>query len=39
MKVQKGCSKTVDIVSYALEVSVNGVTYRHILNFVKWLNS
>ena len=26
MKEQKRCSKTIDIVSYALEVSVNGVT-------------
>ena len=40
-------SKTIDIVSYALEVSVNGVTcvcnpfqvIRHILKFVNWLNS
>ena len=26
MKAHKRCSKTIDIVSYALEVSVNGVT-------------
>ena len=48
MKEQKRCSKTIDIVSYALEVSVNGVTcvfvvhfqfIRHILKFVNWLNS
>ena len=42
MKEQKMCSKTVDIVSYALEVSVNGLicvcssfqVIRHILKFV-----
>ena len=47
MKEQKRCSKTTYIVSYALEVSVNGVTcvcspfpvIRHILKFVNWLNS
>ena len=27
MKEPKKSSKTIDIVSYALEVSVNGVTY------------
>ena len=27
MKEQKGSSKTMDIVSYALKVSVNGVVY------------
>ena len=37
--------KTVDIVDYALEVSVNGGTcvsvihFRHIFKFVNWLNS
>ena len=49
MKEQKSCSTTIDIVSYALDVSVNGVTclfvvnqfqvIRHILKFVNWLNS
>ena len=46
MKEQKRCSKTTDIVSYALEVSVNGVTcvcspfpvIIHILKLVNWLN-
>ena len=46
MKEQKRSSKTIDIVSYALEVSANGVTcvcspfqvIRHILKFVNWLN-
>ena len=39
---KKGCPKTIDIVSYALQMSVNGVTcvcspfqvIRHILEFV-----
>ena len=47
----KWSSKTIDIVSSALEVSVNGVTCvvvahfrssdsdRHILKFVNWLSS
>ena len=44
----KTSSKTIDIVSYALEVSINGVTcvfvvhFRsciHNLKFVNWLNS
>ena len=49
MKELKGSSKTIEMVSYALEVSVNGVTYmcvcspfqviRHILKFVNWLNN
>ena len=47
LRSQKRCSKTTYIVSYALEVSVNGVTclcspflvIRHILKFVNWLNS
>ena len=47
MMEQKRSSKTIDIVSYALQVSVNGVTcvcspfqfIRHILKFVNWLNS
>ena len=47
MKEQKRSSKTIDIVSYTLEVSVNGVTcvcspfqvVRHILKFVNWPNS
>ena len=37
-------SKTIDTVSYALDVSINGVTcvfqvIRYILMFVNWLNS
>ena len=47
IKEQKRCSKNIDIASYALEVSVNGVmcvcspfrVIRHILEFVNWLNS
>ena len=48
MKEQKRSSKTMDIVSYALEVSVNGghmcvcspfQVITHILKFVNWLNS
>ena len=43
----KRFSKTIDIVSYALEVSVNCVmcvcspiqVIRHILKFVNWFNS
>ena len=49
MKEEKRSSKTIDIVSYALKLSVNGVTYcvfvvlfrkekRHLM-FVNWLNS
>jgi len=46
-RAKKGSSKTINIVSYALEVSVSGVTcvcsafqvIRHILKFVKRLNS
>ena len=33
MKEQKGSSKTIDIVSYALKVSVNGVTYVFVVLF------
>ena len=33
MKEQKGCSKTIDIVSYALKVSVNGVTCVFVVHF------
>ena len=33
MKAQKRSSKTIDIVSYALEVSVNGVTYVFVVHF------
>ena len=40
-------SKTIDIVSYTLEVNVNGVMFvcsqfqviRHVLKFVNWLYS
>ena len=32
-KEQKGSSKTIDIVSYALEVSVNGVTCVFVVLF------
>ena len=47
MKEQKRSSKSIDIVSNASKVSVNGVTcvcspfqvIRHILKFVKWLSS
>ena len=45
MKEQKRSSKTIDIVSYALEVSVNGVTcvsvvhFRSSDKFVNLLNS
>ena len=47
MKEQKRSSKTIDIVSYALEVSVNGVTcvcsafqvIKHIKKIVDLLNS
>ena len=47
VKKKKKFSKTTDIVCYALQVSVNGVTcvcspfqvFRHILKFVNWLNS
>ena len=46
MKEQNKSSKTLDIVSYALEVTVNGVTCvcspfqvkNKYLNFVNWLN-
>ena len=33
MKEQKRSSKTIDIVSYALEVSVNGVTRVFVVHF------
>ena len=33
MKEQKRFSKTIDIVSYALEVSVNGVTCVFVFQF------
>ena len=33
MKEQKRSSKSIDIVSYALEVSVNGVTCVFVVNF------
>ena len=33
MKEQKNCSKTIDIVSYALNVSVNGVTCVFVVLF------
>ena len=33
MKEQKKVSKTVDIVSYALKVSVNGVIYVFVAHF------
>ena len=44
---KKRSSKTIDIVSYALKVSENGVTcvcspfqvIRHIYKFVNWLKS
>ena len=47
MKEQKKSSTTIDIVSYPLVVSVNGVTcvssplqvIKHILKFVNWLNT
>ena len=47
MKELKRSSKTIDIVSCALEVSVNGVTYvfvvhfrsPELLKFVNWLTS
>ena len=48
MKEQKWSSKTIDIVSYALKVNVNGVTCvftksfsgkKIQLKFVNWLNS
>ena len=46
IKEQKICSKTIDIVSYALEMSVNGATcvlvvnfrFQTHLKFVNWLN-
>ena len=33
MKEQKRSSKTIDIVSYALKVSVNGVTCVFVVHF------
>ena len=33
MKEQKKSSKTIDIVSYALKVSVNGVTCVFVVHF------
>ena len=33
MKAQKRSSKTIDIVSYALKVSENGVTYVFVIHF------
>ena len=33
MKEQKRCSKTIDIVSYALEVIVNGVRCVFVAHF------
>ena len=33
IKEQKMCSKTIDIVSYALEVSVNAVVYVFVVHF------
>ena len=33
MKDQKRCSKTIDVVSYALEVDVNGVTCVFVVHF------
>ena len=33
MKKQKKSSKTIDIVSYALKVSVNGVTHVFVAHF------
>ena len=33
MKEQKRCSKTIDIVSYALEVRVNDVTCLLVVHF------
>ena len=33
IKEPKRCSKTIDIVSYALEVSVNGVTFVFVVCF------
>ena len=33
MNEQKRCSKTIDIVSYALEVIVNGVTCVFVVHF------
>ena len=44
MKEQKRSSKTIDIVSYALKVSENGVFVVHfrsadIFKCVNWLNS
>ena len=30
---KKRCSKTIDIVSYALELSENGVTYVFVVHF------
>ena len=42
MKEQINCSKTIDIVSYALEVSINGVTCVFVVHFRStfgnWLN-
>ena len=46
IKEQKRCSKTIDVVSYLIEISLNGVmcvcgtlqVIRHILKFVNWLN-
>ena len=46
MKEQKRSSKTIDIVSYALKMSENGVTCVFVVHFrssdtkfVNWLNS
>ena len=33
MKEQKSCSKTINIVSYASEVSINGVTCVFVVHF------
>ena len=33
MKVQKWCSKIIDVVSYTLEMSVNGVTSLFVVHF------
>ena len=33
MKEKKRSSKTIDIVSYALEVNVNGVAYVFVVHF------
>ena len=33
LKKQKRCSKTIDIVSYALEVSVSGVICVFVVHF------